>query len=73
MKLKLIFPYRQRERGSSGQRPSQVVQEVTEVPTVAPTTQRRPTRPLNFDPRRQQNKANNQARPVAPTRASIPV
>ena len=73
MKLKLIFLYRQRERGSSGQRPSQVVQEVTEVPTVAPTTQRRPTRPLNFDPRRQQNKANNQARPVAPTRASIPV
>ncbi len=71
---------RQRGRGSSGQRLSQVVQEVTEVPTVAPTTQRRPTRPLNFDPRRQrpvavsQPTANNEAtRSGVPTRASIPV
>ena len=70
---------RQRERGSSGQRLTQVVvQEVTEAPAIAPTTQRRPTRPLNFDPRRQrpisQSTVNNEeARPIVPTRATIPV
>ena len=47
-----------------GQRPPTEVQEVTEVPEVQTT--RRPTRPLNFDPRRQRPSAAAAVAAAAP-------